>query len=143
MEENINRSAEGVGRVDCVLIDRFVGFDYPWELIDLLVQLDFLAIGKAIETSMSEEKTNTAAENEMARRTNGERHINLIWEGTQAFVAVAVTVATLYVAGGLALKVDAKYTEAFLLLGNSFFLIVGFYFGRTNHQRVGGVTLGR
>lgn len=76
------------------------------------------------------------------RHTLGQRRINIIWELTQAFVAIAVTLATLWVAGNLALK-DQGQTAAFLLLSNAFFLVIGFYFGRTNHQRVGGVEIGR
>ena len=70
--------------------------------------------------------------------THGQRRINLIWEVTQAVVAVAVTIATLFVAGNLALK-DQPGDAAFLLLSNAFFLIVGFYFSRTNHQAIGGI----
>lgn len=62
----------------------------------------------------------------------------MVWEFTQAFVAVAVTVATLYVSSILALGNQAL-EGAFLLLSNSFFLVIGFYFGRTNHERTGGV----
>ncbi len=57
---------------------------------------------------------------------------------TQAIIAMAVTGQTLRVAGALAIN-DAKETAAFLLLSNAFFLVIGFYFGRTNHQRQGGV----
>ena len=75
---------------------------------------------------------------EQDRKTSGQRRINLVWELTQAFIAVVVTLATLYVASQLALK-DNGQTAAFLLLSNAFFLVIGFYFGRTNHQRSGGV----
>jgi len=75
---------------------------------------------------------------EQDRKAAGQRRINVVWELTQAFIAVVVTLATLYVAAQLALK-DAGQTAAFLLLSNAFFLVIGFYFGRTNHQRTGGV----
>lgn len=68
----------------------------------------------------------------------GKRRVNILWEMTQSFIAVTVTVFTLYVAAALALKENAQ-TAAFLLLSNAFFLVIGFYFGRTNHQRQGGV----
>lgn len=65
-----------------------------------------------------------------------QRRVNLIWEYTQASIAIGTVlaniVAAFYFAGG---------TNP--LLANAFFLIVGFYFGRTNHQRIGGVYLGR
>lgn len=79
---------------------------------------------------------------EQDRHSFGQRRINLVWEGTQAVIALSVTSATLYVAANLAMR-DDKQTAAFLLLSNAFFLVVGFYFGRTNHQKVGGVDLGR
>jgi hypothetical protein len=75
-----------------------------------------------------------ATEAEDALRTGGQRRVNLIWEGTQALIALTVTIGTIYTA---VLKIDAT------VLSNAFFLVIGFYFGRTNHQRVGGVQLGR
>jgi len=68
------------------------------------------------------------------KHSSGQRMVNLLWEGTQAVIALAVTGATLY-----ASLVSIESTA----LNNTFFLVVGFYFGRTNHQRVGGVTIGR
>lgn len=70
--------------------------------------------------------------------TAGQRRINVIWEVTQAFVAIAVTATTLYVAGWLATHEKGGET-AFLLLSNAFFLVIGTYITRTNHQKVGGV----
>lgn len=69
---------------------------------------------------------------------HGKRRINFIWEATQSVIALSVTLATLYVAARLAIT-DHSQTAAFLLLSNAFFLVIGFYFGRTNHTRVGGV----
>jgi hypothetical protein len=84
------------------------------------------------------EPSRQAAVDASILRTAGQRRINIIWEITQATIAITVTGATLYVAAQLALK-DSGQTAAFLLLSNAFFLVIGFYFGRTNHQRVGGV----
>ena len=94
-------------------------------------------------SSTTEEQDRSAAglRAESVLRTAGQRRINVIWEGTQAVIALAVTGSTLYVAGVLAVK-DNGQTAAFLLLSNAFFLVVGFYFGRTNHQRTGGVGVG-
>lgn len=71
---------------------------------------------------------------EQDRHSLGQRRINLIWELTQGVIALAVT--------GAALMAALQGTSS-ELLGNAFFLVIGFYFGRTNHQRVGGVELGR
>lgn len=62
--------------------------------------------------------------------TAGQRRINLIWEITQAAVAVLITLATIYCA---IKSIDARP------LGNAFFLIVSMYFVRTNHKLIGGV----
>lgn len=75
---------------------------------------------------------------ESNRRSAGQRRVNVLWEVTQAAIALLVTIATLYVSSNLALK-GAGETASFLLLSNAFFLVIGFYFGRTNHQRSGGV----
>ncbi len=72
----------------------------------------------------------TSASRELDRKTLGQRRINLIWEVTQAFIALAVTVGALYA------SIQGRVSE---MLGNAFFLVIGFYFGRTNHQRVGGI----
>lgn len=71
--------------------------------------------------------TTTSAEDTIAA---GQRRINLIWEMTQSIIAVSVTVANLY---GAMKGVDSA------VLNNSFFLIIGFYFARTNHTQIGGV----
>lgn len=76
------------------------------------------------------------------RHTAGQRRINVIWELTQSIIALITVCAVLYAAVLLALRADAT-AAAFLFLTNVAFTIIGFYFGRTNHQRVGGVDLGR
>jgi hypothetical protein len=69
--------------------------------------------------------------------TAGQRKVNLIWEYTQAFVAVIV------VAVNLAVEAHAAFTKTVdaipPTLSNAMFLIVGFYFSRTNHQAIGGI----
>src|ERR1700686_2339553 len=61
--------------------------------------------------------------------TAGQRRINLVWELTQALVALPITGAIIYAAIN---KIDnAQLTDAF-------FLIIGFYFSRTNHAAIGG-----
>lgn len=73
--------------------------------------------------------------------TAGQRRVNLIWECTQALVALIVTVFTLWVAARLAIKAEGD-AAAFLLLSNVFFMVVSTYFARTNHTRTGGVQTG-
>lgn len=67
----------------------------------------------------------------------GQRRINLVWEYTQSAIALMVTLATLFTAARLSVG-GQKSDAPFLLLSNGFFLVVGFYFGRTNHIRTGG-----
>lgn len=62
--------------------------------------------------------------------TAGQRRINLIWELTQAAIAVTITGSMVFAALN---GIDSD------VLKNAFFLIVGFYFSRTNHQSIGGV----
>lgn len=71
------------------------------------------------------------------RKTLGQRRINLIWETTQAAVAVSVTITTLGVCAYLVTH-DRGSEGAFLLLSNVFFLVVGTYFQRTNHTKSSG-----
>jgi hypothetical protein len=65
----------------------------------------------------------------------GQRRINLIWEYTQAAIALVVVVVALGAA--LLAMWQGKEVSAFLsfVCGN----VVGFYFSRTNHEKVGGV----
>lgn len=60
----------------------------------------------------------------------GQRRINLIWEFTQALIAVSITWACIYI--------SIKKIESDVLT-NAFFLIVSMYFVRTNHSLTGGV----
>jgi hypothetical protein len=78
---------------------------------------------------MEEAPATTTVEENL--HTASQRRVNMIWETTQAVVAVGI--------------VGANIAAAFLLpddqvvLNNAFFLVIGFYFGRTNHQRLGGL----
>lgn len=61
----------------------------------------------------------------------GQRRVNLLWEGTQACIAISTVCAV------LALALMA--TEIPQVLQNMVFLIIGAYFSRTNHEKIGGV----
>lgn len=81
---------------------------------------------------------------EASLHTAGQRQINRIWEFTQAFIALSITIISLFTASTLAMygKPDAQ-TAAFVFIYGVANLVIGFYFGRTNHTRVGGIELGR
>lgn len=53
--------------------------------------------------------------------------IYLLWEVTQAIVAVALVIAAIY--SSLTSEVVPD------ILSNALFIVMGFYFGRTNHDR--------
>lgn len=59
-----------------------------------------------------------------------QRRINLIWESTQAVIAVSITWAVIYC------SIKKIETE---VLTNAFFLIVAMYYVRTNHKKTGGI----
>lgn len=82
----------------------------------------------------------------------GQRTVNLIWENTQAKIAIAVVYVVLFVAAALSLaaalpgaseKQIALAITAFMLLSSLSTLVIGFYYGRTNHQKIGGIEQGR
>jgi len=66
----------------------------------------------------------------------GQRRINLIWEFTQAIIAVVVVMANMIAA--LFNVFTGKPVDVPMILSSSLFLIIGFYFSRTNHQAIGG-----
>lgn len=76
--------------------------------------------------------------------SESQRAINLIWERTQQIVALSVigvallTSAWLSVSGGTDVQ-----TASFVFLYGVANLVTGFYFGRSNHTKVGGVQQGR
>lgn len=74
-------------------------------------------------------------------RTASQRRVNLIWEYSQAGIAIMVVSANVVYAfvqtpiPGAAQLAAASGQSG--LLSNAFFLVIGFYFGRTNHARIG------
>lgn len=80
----------------------------------------------------------TTAEEDIT--TAGQRHINVMWESTQRVIAISVCTSTLILCGYLLVKGEVtERVPAFMLLSNVFFLVVGTYFQRTNHTKVGGI----
>jgi hypothetical protein len=78
------------------------------------------------------------------RVSAGQRAVNMIWETTQMKIALSVIWSALGVAAWLAVggNQDAQ-VAAFVFLYGVANLVTGFYFGRTNHQKIGGVLQGR
>jgi uncharacterized membrane protein YqgA involved in biofilm formation len=68
--------------------------------------------------------------------TAGQRRVNLIWEYTQAIIALLVVISTM-VAG--IESVFHPNTQIPTILSVAFGTVVGFYFSRTNHQAIGGI----
>lgn len=73
----------------------------------------------------------------------GQRRVNLLWESTQAVIALAVVGATIYsnyLVSTIANPALARELTANQLVGLTHLnvmsgLVIGFYFGRTNHTR--------
>lgn len=80
---------------------------------------------------------------EQDRHSAGQRQINRVWEYTQAGIALSVIWGTIGAAIWIVVGDEPNRLMAFLFLSNVVSTVIGFYFGRTNHQRVGGVDLGR
>jgi hypothetical protein len=71
--------------------------------------------------------------------TAGQRRVNLIWEWTQSFVTVIVVMANMIVAVVNAIRQAGVVSEHPAILSSALFLILGFYYSRTNHAAIGGV----
>lgn len=67
----------------------------------------------------------------------GQRKINLIWEYTQAIIAVLLVMFTGIVV--LINVVNQTTTEVPGVLSNALFVVLTFYFARVNHTKIGGV----
>lgn len=89
----------------------------------------------SLETEQKSMAATTTREED--RKSAGQRRINNVWEYTQALIAFSVVLTTCI---GIAWRVGEKAPTAsgfppewWTILG----LVIGFYFGRTNHARVG------
>jgi len=67
---------------------------------------------------------------EQDRKTAGQRKVNIIWEMTQAAIAVSVTSAMIFCAVN---KIESA------AISNAFTLVISMYLIRTNHTKIGGV----
>lgn len=66
--------------------------------------------------------------------TAGQRRVNLIWEYTQAAIALMVVAMTM-ICGGIGMWKDMQIPT---IISVAFGMITGFYFSRTNHEKIGG-----
>jgi hypothetical protein len=82
---------------------------------------------------------------EQDRTSAGQRKTSDTWEETQRQIALSVVWAAVSVSGWLAVmaRTESVQTAALVFLFGVANLVIGFYFGRTNHQKVGGVMQGR
>lgn len=107
------------------------------------VKADVKDLGKTgVKNSQQPVSPTTTAEQDL--RTAGQRQINLIWETTQRHIALfVILIAGLVSAYVVVYSVatgreeNALVLASFTLLSNIGFLVAGFYFGRTNHARIG------
>jgi len=60
-----------------------------------------------------------------------QSHVALIWESVQGLIAIAITGAVIYCSVNRIISQD---------LSNAFFLIIGFYYSRTNHEKGGAAS---
>jgi len=70
--------------------------------------------------------------------TAGQRKVNLIWEYTQAIIAIFVVGCTMIVGSWSAIS-GAGEARIPTILSVAFGMITGFYFSRTNHAAIGGI----
>lgn len=86
----------------------------------------------------------TAEQSETSLHSKGQRETSMLWELTQKDVALSTVRTTLAVAGitaifGTWLQIAENVRMgAFIFLYGVANLVIGFYFGRTNHTRTGG-----
>lgn len=106
-----------------------------------------LEVQKKIESNTDPEKilppgsslpSETTAEQDLT--TAGQRAINVMWESTQRTIAITVTVTVLGVCLWIVIRgPEPLQIPSFTVLSSVFFLVVGTYFQRTNHTKVGGI----
>ena len=98
--------------------------------------LDVNIVGEDPDQPTEAEQAARGRATERITVASGQRRVNLMWEVTQAIIAISVVEAVLFVGVQNALNDPAG--AAFVLLSGLANLVIGFYFGRTNHTRTGG-----
>lgn len=98
----------------------------------------------APQPGMQEDKLPSTTTAEEDRVTAGQRDTSMMWETNQKWIALIVIGVSVVVAGVVVVfgyrigATDLQLASAMFLNGAAN-LVIGFYFGRTNHTRVGGV----
>lgn len=130
---------------------KIVDTDKPIEVVDVSKEINREKKLVNKDDNKSLEPTTTHQEDVTKE---GQRAINLIWERTQSRIALLVIRAGIYVNGTIIVmilmltevyKVEiSSATVAVIAVSTGFInmiagIVVGFYFSRTNHQKVGGV----
>lgn len=106
-------------------------------------QAHVLGVERTPASSKSSMTPTTTEEQDLT--SAGQRHINLIWETTQMRIALSVIWISLATAFLISIMGQFLRTAADLQLAAVVFmfgvanLVTGFYFGRTNHTKTGGV----
>ena len=88
-----------------------------------------------MSSELSVPPTTTAQED---LTTAGQRKINLIWEWTQSIVTICVVITNMVVATVNSVS-GRGMQEHPAILSSALFLILGFYYSRTNHAAIGGI----
>lgn len=94
---------------------------------DVLVRRDEDLV-KAANTTTEENK-----------HSAGQRSINRTWENTQSIISIMVGATACAIS--LILVLRREYSISIQLISSMVFLVLSFYFARTNHTAVGGVKL--
>lgn len=99
---------------------------------------------KAPDTTDEENRKTAFQRSELALVSAGQQVVSLKWENTQRQLALSVMFTVLGVCAALALfgkwlGFPELQLASVVFLTSVANLVTGFYFGRTNHQRVGGV----
>lgn len=98
----------------------------------------------APEPGKQEAKLPSVTTPEEDRTTESQRQTSMMWESNQRDIARMVVGASTMVASSLSIcgrmlgSENLQLASAIFLYGVAN-LVIGFYFGRTNHSRVGGV----
>lgn len=118
-------------------------------VVQAVLQSDVGGTPRTVTTQAGDTVATPTTTQEEDRGTAGQRAVNMLWENTQSNIARSVIYSSLFVSvvisvfgGLLSIPVELRLAALVFLygIGN---LVTGFYFGRTNHQRVGGVWQGR